>query len=196
MRDGTRGYTEPTPRRGEDYEVSHRGRASWLRPMWRGLPSRVRWSFILPYPPHSSFLLSSPGLIAASSPVRHRACFRSGAVAPGRAGVFTNHSHISTVRERSWIAWSVMSGWWACRPSAGVKLRRHVCREHCHRIDQDSFEPRCAWGDLAVRCGRPNAATDQLGPGPALWRPKNAAGAGPREDHGDNDPGLHFVKAP
>jgi len=65
----------------------------------------------LAVPSPSSSLLSSPGLIAAPSPVRHRARFRSGAAALGRTRRPYDHSHISTVRDRSSIAWPVILGW-------------------------------------------------------------------------------------
>jgi len=41
MSGGTRGNTESAPRRSQDHEVPHQGRASWLHPKWRGLRSRV-----------------------------------------------------------------------------------------------------------------------------------------------------------
>jgi len=74
MSDGTRGDTEPAARRGQDHEVPHKGRASWRRPKWRPLSSRVRWSFILPQllhlPPRPSpVVLSQARHWAAAGPV-------------------------------------------------------------------------------------------------------------------------------
>ena len=95
----------------------------------------------LAVPSPSFSLLSSPGLIAGPSPVRHRARFRSGAAAPGRTGVSYEppaHQHGQRpLIDRLVADLGMVSRW----PSAMREAQAGRSREHRYSVGQDSFEP-------------------------------------------------------